>query len=83
VILEHEIVGDRDRDDDEVGAFGAERGVEQPGLRRLQLAAVAAPALGIEEQIVLLENLGDVGLERDQIRRVFRGAAGRAARRTG
>ncbi len=77
VILEHQIVGDGDGDDHQVRPLGFERGVEQAGFRRLQLAAVAAPALGVEEQVVLLEDLGDVGLERDQVGRVFRRAAQR------
>ena len=54
-----------------------QRRVEQPGLRRLQLAAVAAAAFRIEEQIVLLEDLGDVRLQRDQVRRILRVAADR------
>ena len=49
----------------------------QPGLRRLQLAAVAAAAFRIEEQIVLLQHLGDVGLQRDQVRRILGVAADR------
>jgi hypothetical protein len=62
VILEHQVVGDATGMISQVGPLGAERGVEQAGLRRLQLAAVAAAALGIEEQVVLLEHLGDVAL---------------------
>jgi hypothetical protein len=45
--------------------------MQQPGLGWLELAAVAAAALGIEEQIVPLQQLGDVSLERDEIRRIF------------
>ena len=41
--------------------------MQQPGLRRLQLARVAAPALDVEQQIVPLQQLGDVRLERDQV----------------
>ena len=77
VILEDQIVGDRDRDDHQVGTLGAERGVEQPGLRRLQLAAVAAPAFRIEEQVVLLQHFGDVGLEHNQVGRILGRAADR------
>ena len=77
VVLEHEVVGDGVRHDDEIGAVGGQRGVNQSGLERFQLAAVAAPALGIEEQVVLLEHLGDVRLERDQVRGILRVAADR------
>ena len=77
MILEHEIVGDGDRNDDQIGLVGGERGMDQAGLRRLQLAAVAAAAFGIEEEIVLLEDLGDVGLERDQVRGILRVAPDR------
>ena len=51
--------------------------MQQPGLRRLQLAAVAPPALGIEQQIVATQQLGDVRLERHEIRRVLGIAADR------
>ena len=71
VILEHEVVGDRGRDDHQVAPLGRQRGMNQPGFRRLQLAAVASPALRIEEQVVLLQDLGDVGLEGDQVRRIL------------
>ena len=57
---------------DEPGRSGVQRGVEQTGLRRLQLAAVASPTLGIEQQIVAAQYLCDVGLERDEVRRVLR-----------
>ena len=46
VILEHEVVGDGDGNDDEIRLVGGERGVDQAGLRRFQLAAVAAAAFG-------------------------------------
>ena len=45
--------------------------MQQAGLRPLQLAAVAATPFGIEQQIVIAQELGDVRLERDEIRRVF------------
>ena len=51
--------------------------VEQAGLHRLQLAAVAAAAFRIEEQVVLVQQLADVGLERDQVGRVLGVAADR------
>jgi hypothetical protein len=72
VILEHEVVRDRDRHDHEVVALCLQRRVQQACFRRLQLAAVAASAFRIEEQIVLLQDLGDVGLQRDQVRGVLR-----------
>jgi hypothetical protein len=76
VIFEHEVVGDRTgtmtRSD-----IGLQRRVNQPGLRGLQLAAVAAPAFRIEEDVVLLEDLGDVRLQRDQVGRILRVAADR------
>ena len=56
--------------------------LKQPGLRRLQLAAVAAAAFRIEEQIVLLQDLGDVRLQRDQVRRVLRCCGGSESRRS-
>ncbi len=78
VILEHEVVGDGDRNDRPGRRRSArERRVNQPGLRRLQLAAVAASAFRIEEQVVLLEDLGDVRLQRDQVRRILGVAADR------
>ena len=51
--------------------------MNQPRLGRLQLAAVAAAAFRIEEQVVLLQDLGDVRLQRDQVRRILRVAADR------
>ena len=50
---------------------GRQRRVNQAGLRRLQLAAVAASAFRVEEQIVLLQHLGDVRLQRDQVGRIL------------
>ena len=50
---------------------GLQRRVQQSGLRRLHLAGVAAPALDVEEQVAALQQLGDVGLERDQVGRVL------------
>ena len=54
-----------------------ERRVDQAGLGRLQLAAVAASAFRIEEQVVLLQHLGDVRLQRDEVRRILRVAPDR------
>ena len=54
-----------------------QRACMQAGLGRLQLAAVAAPALGIEEEVVRPQHLGDVGLERDEVGRVLGVAADR------
>ena len=77
VVLEHEVVGDRHRHDDEVRTIRAERRVEEPGLGLLQLAAVTASAFGIEKEIVLLQDLADVRLQRDEVRRIFHVAADR------
>ena len=77
VILEHQIVGDGRRHDHQAGRFRGQRRVQQAGLRRLQLAAVAAPAFGVEEKIVPAQQLGDVRLERHEIGRVLRVAANR------
>ena len=71
VVLEHEVVGDRHRNDDEIGPVGAQCGVEQSGFRRLQLAAVAPAAFRVEEEIVLLEDFGDIRLQRDQVRGIL------------
>ena len=71
VIFEHEIVRDGGRDDDEVGSVRRQRRIEQAGLRRLQLAAVAAAAFRVEEQVVLLENFRNVRLQRDQVRGIL------------
>ena len=49
----------------------------RPVFGALQLAAVAAAAFGIEQQIVAAQQLGDVRLERDQVRRILRVAADR------
>ena len=77
VILEHQIVGDGRRHDHQPGHLRRQRRVQQPGLRRLQLAAVASPAFGIEQQVVAPQQLGDVRLERDEIGRVLGIAADR------
>ena len=77
VVLEHQVVGDRGRDDDEVRTVGGERRVHQTRFRRLQLAAVAAASFRVEEQIVLLQDLGDVGLERDEVGGILRIATDR------
>ena len=60
-----------------LATLGLQRRVEQPGLRRLQLAAVAAAAFDVEEQVVPLQQLGDVRLERDEVRRILGVAADR------
>ncbi len=75
MIFEHEVVGDCGRNDDEIALLRGQRGVNQSNPGRLQLAAVAAAAFGIEEQIVLLDDLGDVRLEGDQVRRILGVAA--------
>ena len=49
--------------------------MQQPGLRRLQLARVAAASLDVEEQIVPLQQLGDIRLQRDEVGRILRVAA--------
>jgi hypothetical protein len=67
VVFEHQIIRNRHRHDRHAGKVGTEAGAEQPGLRVLQLAAVAAAAFGIEEQIVGVEQRADVGLQRDQV----------------
>ncbi len=77
VILEHQVVRHRDRHELQPAHAGVEAGAEQAGLGGLQFAAVAAPAFRIEEQVVLVQQLADVGLERDQVRRVFHVAADR------
>jgi hypothetical protein len=51
--------------------------VQQTGLRRFQLTAVAASAFRIEEQVVAMQHFGDVRLQRDQVRRILRVAANR------
>ena len=45
--------------------------LNSPIFARLQLAAVAAAALGIEEQVVLAQQLADIRLQRDQIRGIL------------
>ena len=71
VIFEHQIVGDGRRNDHEVVAARRQRGVNETGLHRLELAAVAPSSFRVEEEIVLLQHLGDVGLEGDEIRRIL------------
>ena len=56
---------------------GLQRRVQQPGLRALHLAAVAAPAFRIEEEVVTAQQLRDVRLQRDQVHRIFHVAADR------
>jgi len=77
VIFEHQIVRDADWKNDDVRVLGGQRRVNESGLGLLQLSAVAPSAFRIEKQIMLLQDLGDVRLERDQIRRIFRVAADR------
>ena len=62
---------------DQIGSARRERRMNQPRLGRLQLAAVAPAAFRIEEQVVLLQDLGDVRLQRDQVRGILRVAADR------
>ena len=62
---------------DRLLAIGLQRGLEQSGLGRLQLAAVAPSALGVVEQVALLEQLRDVGAQRHEIQRVLAVAADR------
>ncbi len=71
VILENEVVRDGHRQDDDVRLDGRQRRVDEPGLRILQLAAVAASAFRIQKQVVLLQHLGDVRLERDEVCGIF------------
>ena len=77
VVLQHEVVGDGERDDLQFLGIGLHCGVQQPCFRRFQLAGVAPPAFDVEEQIVALQQLRDVSLERDEVGRVFRVAPDR------
>ena len=69
-VFEDQVVGDGAGHEQQFRS-APERGVHQAGLRRLELAAVAASALDVEHQVVAAEDLGDVGLERDQVARVL------------
>src|SRR2546428_12251920 len=71
MVFQHEIVRDGRRNDDEVRTLRGEGRADDARLRGLQLAAVAAAALRVEEEIVALQNLRDVRLERDEVRRVL------------
>jgi hypothetical protein len=77
VILEHEVVGYRGWNHDQVGLARLQCGVDEPRLGTLDVAAVTATALRIEEQIVLPEQFRHVRLERDQVRGVLRVAPNR------
>ena len=57
------------------GSSDSSAACSSPVFGRLQLAAVAAAALGIEQQIVAAQQLGDVRLQRDQVRRILGVAA--------
>ena len=54
---------------------GLQRRVQQARLRALHLAAVAAPALRIEEQVVTPQQLRHVCLQRHEVHRIFHVAA--------
>ena len=71
-ILDHDVVRHGARDHHQVRACRLERRVDQACLRRLQLTAVAASALDVQHQVVTVQQLGDVRLQRDQVDRVFR-----------
>ena len=79
LVLEHEVVGDPDRHDHGIGAPGLQDRLQQPRLQRLELAVVAAPALGVEEQVVPMDQLGHVRPQRREVR----GVAGVPANRDG
>ena len=76
VIFEHYVVGHRHRDHDR-SRVRLQRRVQQSRLRRLQLAGVAASPFDVEEEIVPLQQLRDVRLERHEIRGILRVAADR------
>src|SRR5947207_656472 len=71
VIFEHDVVSHRYRYDDR-GRVGLHRRVEKPRLRRLQLSRIAPAALDVEQQVMALQQLGDIRFERDQVGRVLR-----------
>ena len=60
VVLEHEIVGNGERNDRGVRALGLHRGVQEARFRRLHLAGVAPAAFDVEEQVVALQQLRDI-----------------------
>ena len=59
------------------GTPASRHALSSPVFDRLELAAVAAAAFRIEEQVVLVQQLADVGLQRDQVRRILGVAADR------
>ncbi len=71
MILEDQVVRDGRGDDHQIAPAGGQRRAEQTGLGRLELAAVAAAAFRVDEQIVFLQDLGDIRLERRQVHRIF------------
>ena len=71
VIFEHQVIGNGRGEDHHVRVLGLEGGVHEPGLRGLDVAAVAAAALGVEEQVVLAEQLPHVRLQRHQVGRIL------------
>ncbi len=71
VVLENQVVGDGNRDDDGLGTARLHRRVQQTGLRRFHLSGVAAAALDVEHQVVALQQFRDVGLQRDQVGRIL------------
>ena len=77
MILEHEVVRHRRRNDHHLRHVGLQRRVQQAGLRALQLAAVAAPPFRIEEQVVRAQQFGHVGLQRHEVHRILGVAADR------
>ena len=72
LVFEHQVVGDRHRDDDHVGSARQHHGLQQTGLHGLDLAAVAAPTFQIEKQIVTLHQLGHICPQRGQVGGVSR-----------
>ena len=72
-VLDDQVVGDGGRYDDQflLAPVRLCRGMQQPGLERLELAAVAASALQVQEEIGPAQQLGDVRLERDEVGGVF------------
>ncbi len=77
VILEDDVIRHRERNDDGAVDLRLKRRVQQAGLRRFQFAGIAASTFDVEEQVAALQQLGDVGLQRHQVRRVFRVAPDR------
>ena len=79
LVLEHEVVGDSDGHDHDVGAPGLQDRLQQSRLQGLELAAVAASALRVEEQVVPVHELGHVRPQRGEVG----GVAGVPANRDG